>query len=69
MSKMREISETSQNILYLRSYDARHYRGGQEAGRATNQQVLNEVDALENLAESETQESNILFGERGEAQL
>ena len=41
--KMLHISKTRRDILRLWKHATRHYRGGQEAGRATNQQSIHHV--------------------------
>ena len=40
---MLQMSKTRRDILYLWKRATRHYRGGQEAGRATNQQLIHHV--------------------------
>ena len=43
MPNMHPIPQTRRTILYLWSYATRHYRGGQAAGRATNQKTIHHV--------------------------
>ena len=43
MQHLLQISKTRRDILFLWNHSSRHYRGGQEEGRETNQQSIHHV--------------------------